>query len=178
MCLTVFVNSLFKQLAIFLGVVVILLLNVMEVFCWIDRVWSSKEYVFDISVHLRCSFHKFCLCVCMSEVISSFRSSRVGSHVFALLMLFLCVILHTMCSGKSLQLLCIFTLWYIVFVCHQNHVCEDDIASVYFGGYCDLREIELCVFGKLCPVGFHVVCECSFFLQSVVMSFVDCGDDW
>ena len=30
-----------------------------------------------------------------------------GSHVFALLMLSLCVILHTMWSGKSLQLLCI-----------------------------------------------------------------------
>ena len=42
----------------------------------------------------------------MSEVISSFRSLRAGSHVFALLMLFLCVILHTMSSGKSLQLLC------------------------------------------------------------------------
>ena len=43
----------------------------------------------------------------MSEVISSFRSLRAGSQVFALLMLFLCVILHTMSSGKSLQLLCI-----------------------------------------------------------------------
>ena len=43
----------------------------------------------------------------MSEVISSFRSLRAGSHMFALLMLFLCVILHTMSSGKSLQLLCI-----------------------------------------------------------------------
>ena len=40
----------------------------------------------------------------MSEVISSFRSLRAGSQVFALLMLFLCVILHTMSSGKSLQL--------------------------------------------------------------------------
>ena len=39
-------------------------------------------------------------------VISSFKSSRAGSQVFALLMLFLCVILHTMWSGKSLQLLC------------------------------------------------------------------------
>ena len=39
---------------------------------------------------------------CMLEVISSFRSLRVGSQVFALLMLFLCVILHTMSSGKSL----------------------------------------------------------------------------
>ena len=37
----------------------------------------------------------------MSEVISSFRSLRAGSQVFALLMLFLCVVLHTM------QLLCI-----------------------------------------------------------------------
>ena len=43
----------------------------------------------------------------MSEVISSFRSLRAGSQVFALLMLFLCVILHTVASGKSLQLLCI-----------------------------------------------------------------------
>ena len=49
-----------------------------------------------------------CLCFCMSEVISSFRSLRTGSQVFALLMVFLCVILHTMSSGKSLQLLCIF----------------------------------------------------------------------
>ena len=47
------------------------------------------------------------LCFCMSEVISSFRSFRAGSQVFALLMLFLCVILHTMSSGKSLQFLCI-----------------------------------------------------------------------
>ena len=43
----------------------------------------------------------------MSEVISSFRSLRAGSQVFALLMLSLCVILHTMASGKTLQLLCI-----------------------------------------------------------------------
>ena len=43
----------------------------------------------------------------MSEVMSSFKSLRAGSQVFALLMLFLCVILHTMWSGKSLKLLCI-----------------------------------------------------------------------
>ena len=49
----------------------------------------------------------FCLCFCMSEVISSFRSLRAGSRVFALLMLFILVILHTMPSGKSLKLLCI-----------------------------------------------------------------------
>ena len=49
----------------------------------------------------------FCLCFCISEVISSFRSLRAGSQVFALLMLYLCVIVHTMSSDKSLQLLCI-----------------------------------------------------------------------
>ena len=43
--------------------------------------------------------------MCMSEVIFSVRNLRAGSQVFALLMLFLCVIFHTMCSGKSLQLL-------------------------------------------------------------------------
>ena len=32
-----------------------------------------------------------CMCYCMSEVISSFRSLRAGSQVFALLMLFICV---------------------------------------------------------------------------------------
>ena len=53
----------------------------------------------------KCSFHRFCLC--MSEVISSFRSLRAGSQVFALLMLFFSVIVHTMWSGKCLQLLCI-----------------------------------------------------------------------
>ena len=36
---------------------------------------------------------------CISEVISSFRSLRAGSQVFALPMLFLCVILNTMSSG-------------------------------------------------------------------------------
>ena len=49
----------------------------------------------------------FCLCLCMLEVISSFRSLRTGSQVFALLILFVCVNLHTMSSGKCLQLLCI-----------------------------------------------------------------------
>ena len=48
-----------------------------------------------------------------------------------------------------------------MFVCHQNDVCEDSIGSVYVVGYCGLNENELCVFGKLCPVGIVVVCECS-----------------
>ena len=48
----------------------------------------------------------YVLFVCW-KVISSFRSLRTGSQVFALLMLFLCVIVHTMWSGKSMQLPCI-----------------------------------------------------------------------
>ena len=72
-------------------------------------VWSKSVCVVPVIPvsASKCSFHMFCLCFCMSEVISSFRSLRAGSQVFALLMLFLCVILHTMSSGKSLQLLCI-----------------------------------------------------------------------
>ena len=42
----------------------------------------------------------------MSEVISSFKSLRAGSQVFALLLLFLCLTLHNMWLGKILQLLC------------------------------------------------------------------------
>ena len=80
----------------------------------------------------------------MSEVISSFRGLRTGSQVFALLMLFLCVILHTMSSGKSLQLLCIFPL-VCCLVCHQYDVCENSVGSVYIGGYGGLSESRLCL---------------------------------
>ena len=94
--------------AICLGVIVILLLNVMELFnvlevlCWIDHVWSSKDCVrcaCDPSVLLTSVLFMFY----MSEVISSLKSLRAGSQVFALLMLFHCVIVHTMWSGKRLQ---------------------------------------------------------------------------
>ena len=44
---------------------------------------------------------------CMSEVISSFKSLRAGSQVFGLVMLFPCVILHTMWSGKNFSMLCL-----------------------------------------------------------------------
>ena len=74
---------------------------------WIDHVWSSKECVCcacDPSERLDAPSICF---VCMSEVISSFRSLRAGSQVFSFRMLFLRLILHTMSSGKSLKLLCI-----------------------------------------------------------------------
>ena len=77
------------------------------VLCLIDHVWSSKECVCcACDPNERLTAPSICL-FCMSEVISSFRSLRAGSQVFAFLMLFLCVILHTMSSGKSLQVLCI-----------------------------------------------------------------------
>ena len=34
------------------------------------------------------------------------------------------------------------------------------------------------VFGRLCPVGLLVVCKClPVLLQSIVKSYVDCGDN-
>ena len=105
----------------------------------------------------------FCLCFCMAKVISSFKSLRVGSQVFALLMLFLCVILHTMSSDRSLQLLCILPFGILclsaismMFVKIMLAVC---CCMVYVGGYGGLSESGLCVFCKLCPVCFIVVGE-------------------
>ena len=61
-----------------------------------------------------------------------------------------------------------------MFVRHPNDVCEDSIGRVYVGGYCGLSESEHCVFSKLCPVGFLVVCEySSVLLRSAVMWYVD-----
>ena len=76
------------------------------VLCWIDHVWSSKECVCcACDPNERLSAPSICF-VCVF-VCRKVRSLRAGSQVFTLLMLFLCVILHTMSSGKSLQLLCI-----------------------------------------------------------------------
>ena len=48
---------------------------------------------------------------------------------------------HVVLSGFSVKLLCFIQA--IVFVCHQNHVCEYSISSVYVGGYCGLSKSEL-----------------------------------
>ena len=58
--------------------------------------------------------------VCWKLSISSFKSLRAGSQVFALLMLLLCVILHTMWL-VAMHI----TLWYVVLVCHQYDVCKN-----------------------------------------------------
>ena len=94
-------ECLVKQFAISLGVVFILLLNVMEV----------------LSVGGGALLDRLCMVLyrvslCMSGVISSFRSLRAGSQVF---------------------------VGYSVFSCHQD-VCENYIGSVYVGGYCGLSE--------------------------------------
>ena len=86
----------------------------------------------------------------MSEVISSFRSLRAGSQVFALLMLFICVILHTMSSGKSLQLLCILPFGMLCLSAISRMFVKIMLA-VYVGGYGGLSE------SKLCPVCFLVL---------------------
>ena len=72
-------------------------------------------------------------------------------------MLFLCVLSHTMWSGKSLQLLVHLALWYVVLVSHQYDVCKNYVGSVYVGGYDGLSESRLCMFRELCPVDFLVV---------------------
>ena len=63
-------------------------------------------------------------------------------------------------------------------VCHQYDVCENSVCSVYIGGYGGPTESGLCDFRELCPVSFLVVGECpSVLLKSVVMSYLNCGDD-
>ena len=59
-----FVNSLMKQFAICLGVVVILLLNVMEVFSVVGGARLDRPcMVFQrVCVVSRCSFHMFFVC--------------------------------------------------------------------------------------------------------------------
>ena len=80
--------------------------SVGEVLCWIYRVWSSTECACcacDPSVHLSVPS----ICFVRVLYVEFCKSLITGSQVFALLMLFLWVIVHTMWSGKSLQLLCI-----------------------------------------------------------------------
>ena len=69
----------------------------------------------------------------------SVRSLRAGLQVFAYLILFLCVMLHTMWSDKSLHL----TPSYIVFICQQDNVCENSIGSMYVGRYGGLSKSGL-----------------------------------
>ena len=73
--------------------------------------------------------------------LSPHLSLRALSQVFALLLLFRCVILHTMRSGKSLQLLCIFPFGMLCL----SAISMMFVGSVYVGGYGGLSESGLCV---------------------------------
>ena len=55
-------------------------------------------------------------------------------------------------------------LWYVLLVCHQYDVCENSVGSVYVGGYRGLSESGLCNMSSV---------NC---VQSVVMSYVNCGN--
>ena len=83
---------------------------------------------------------------------------RAESQVLALLMLLLCVILHTMSLGKSLQLLCILPIRMLC-LSAISMMFVNIILAVYIGGYGGLSESGLCVFRELCPVSFLVVGE-------------------
>ena len=70
------------------------------------------------------------------------------------------------------------SLWYVVLVCHQYDDCKNYVGSVYVGGYGGLSKIGLSFLCELCPVSFLVVSESpSGLLESVFMSYVNCGDD-
>ena len=58
----------------------------------------------------------------MSEVISSFRSLRAGSQVFALLMLFLWSDFAYYVFGQEPAVAVHLALWYVLLVCHQYDV--------------------------------------------------------
>ena len=81
----------------------------------------------------------------MSELISSFRSLRAGSQVFALLMLFLCVIFAYYVFGQEPAISMHLALWYVVLVCHQYDVYTNYVGIVYIGVYCGLSERRLCL---------------------------------
>ena len=93
----------------------------------------------------------------MSVVISSFKSLRPGSQVFALLMLFLCVILHTMWSGESLLLLCILPFGMLCWSAISIMFVKIMLAVCMLVGM--VSKSGLCVFRELCPVSFLVVGE-------------------
>ena len=157
-CLTVFVNWLVKQFAICLGVVVILLLNVMEVFSVVGgALLDSPCMVFHVCCACDNSVRLDAPSMCfVCRKLSHHLRFRELDHRCLLFLCSFCTILHTMWSGKTLQFLCILhlSLWWVVLVCHQYDVCEKCIGSVQ--GY--LGESRS-VFHELCPIDFLVVGE-------------------
>ena len=112
----------------------------------IDRVCSSKECACcacNPSVHLSVPSIGFDYVLYVRSY-TSFRSLRAGSQVFALLMLFLCVLLHTMWSGESLYLLCILPF---------GMLCLSAISMIFVKimlAVCILLGMVVCAKGTLC----------------------------
>ena len=79
--------------------------------------------------------------------------------VFALLMLFFCVILRTISSGKSLQLLCILLFGMLCFSAISMMFVNIMLAVCMLVGMVVCAKSD-CVFRELCPVSFLVVGEC------------------
>ena len=94
-------------------------------------------------------------CLCLSEIISSFRSLRAGSQVFALFSFF-CVVLHMMWPGKRMKLQCILPLFILCLpdICNDN---ENIILAV-----CMLERVE-CVYTS------PVRTECSMFVMCCML---------
>ena len=116
--MTEYVNCLVKQFAICLGVVVILLFNVMKML-WVGgcALLDRQCMVFQrMCVLCLYSFHRFCLCFCMSEVISSFKSwirggfspyvVSLGGFAYYVVWKETAVVMHL-------------PLWYVVYVCQR-----------------------------------------------------------
>ena len=79
-----------------------MLTNFHGIMLLLRAVWSFKESVCcACDPSLRLHAHSICfVCACVCRKLSPHL--RAGSHVSDHLMLFLCVIVHTMWSGKSL----------------------------------------------------------------------------
>ena len=146
-----------------------------EVQCRIDHAWSSKGCmgcVYNPRVHLEAP--SIC-CVCVWRKLSPHLI--VWELGFDLPLVFLCDIWRTMWSGKSMQLLynlplcrlCLFAIRMMFVKFNWQCVCWWVRGS---------GESGLCVFRKWCSVGFLVVGKTtSVLLHSIVMLYVDCGDD-
>ena len=88
--------------------------------------------------------------------------------MFVLLMLFLCVILHNMFSGKSLQLLCILPFGTLCLSAISMMFVKNMLAvGVLDGGYGSLSESGLGDFRELCPVSYLVIGNVRWFCCSL-----------
>ena len=115
----------------------------MEVLCWIDREWSSKECaccVCDPSVHLGVPSIGFVYAF-ECRKLSHLRVLRAGSQVFALMCFF---VLFCILRGRVRACSCYASCPLVCCdVCHQYDVCKNYVGSVYVGGYGGLSESGL-----------------------------------